>query len=224
MSDFQSRSTAIHEAGHAVMAYLLRRPFKSVSVIADDDSYGRVQSDVPGKWFRPDLEVSARARSVIEDRVVITLAGGEAEWAWYAWQPDAPDGWQDHVQAGMAGDLRWAIDLAYYAAGESIPELEAYVEWLRQKVLSYTGRGADYDVTRHNPKPHDSEVKAYRDGNERFWTLVNALADALLAGGELSWQEARRVLRDADPWLVSAADVAAWQRRLSGKGAEGHDY
>jgi hypothetical protein len=32
------RGTAIHEAGHAVMAYLLGRAFISISVVADDDS------------------------------------------------------------------------------------------------------------------------------------------------------------------------------------------
>jgi hypothetical protein len=204
MTDFQVRSTAIHEAAHAVMAYLLRRRFKSVSIKEDDDSYGRVHSVAPGDWFRPDLEVNARTRDMIEGRVMISLAGGEAEQAWAARQPDAPEGWEEKMRTGMGYDLRAAIDLAGFVSGGSIPALEAYVEWLRQSMLNYIGRGPDYDVTRHVVNPGEREVKHYRDGDERFWALVNALADALLANGELSWRQARKILSEADPWLIEA--------------------
>ena len=42
------RRTVVHETGHAVLAYLLRRPFTTIGVIADDDSYGRVEHAWPG--------------------------------------------------------------------------------------------------------------------------------------------------------------------------------
>lgn len=38
----EQRSLAIHEARHAVMAYLLGARFTKISVVEDDDSYGRV--------------------------------------------------------------------------------------------------------------------------------------------------------------------------------------
>jgi hypothetical protein len=193
------RATAVHEAGHAVMAYLLGRAFTEISIIEDSDSYGRVRHRMPGGWFRPDIEVNSRARAMIEDRVMILLAGSVAERAWYVRLPDAPDGWEDRVQDGADNDERSAIDLADYVCGGSVPELEAYVEWLRQRVLGFTGRGPDFDVTVFYPDPPAFLVKHYQEGDERFWAMVTALATAVQSAGSLSWRRAKDIMREADP-------------------------
>lgn len=125
------RSTAIHEAGHAVMAYLLGRPFTSISVAADGNSLGRVSHARPGEWFRPDIEVNARTRHLIEDHAMICLAGAETEKSWCHRLPDVPEGWERGVDLGAGEDLRAALHLAAYVCGGSPPEIEAYVEWLR---------------------------------------------------------------------------------------------
>lgn len=203
------RATAIHESGHAVMAYLLGRPFTSISVVEDGDSLGRVHSDPPGEWFRPDIEVNARTRTLIEDRVMICLAGAAAEEAWAVLQPDAPDGWRDEVNRAAAHDYSAAIDLASYVTDGDVPELEAYVEWLRQRVLGNTGRGPDFDVTAFSPGAPAFVVSHYREGSKRFWTLVSALAEAATEAGELTWRNARAILRAADTLTIPASSPFA---------------
>ena len=76
-------------------------------------------------------------------------------------------------------ERRAAIDLADYVCGGSAPELEAYIEWLRQRVLGFTGRGPDFDVTAFCPDPLPFQVEHYRQGDERFWAMVTALAAAV---------------------------------------------
>jgi hypothetical protein len=198
-----ARSTAIHEAAHAVAAYLLSRPFTSISVIDDGESYGRVHSQPPGEWFRPDIEINARTRATIEDRVMISLAGAETEATWCARQSDAPENWRDLVNDGAAHDFGAAFDLASHVADGSVPETEAYIEWLRQRVLNWTGRGPDFDVTAFTPDAPALVVSHYRNGSSRYWTLVGALADAVARAGQLRWREARTVLRDADPLFAA---------------------
>ena len=208
----EERSTAVHEAGHAVMAYLLGRPFTSISVVPDGDALGQVSHALPGAWFRPDVEVTARVRNRIEDHVMISLAGAEAESAWYARQPDAPPGWEEHVSDGADHDMRAALDLADYVCGGSVPEVEAYVEWLRHRVLNFTGRGPSFDVAEFMPEAPAFVVDHYRGGDDRFWAMVEALADAVQAAGSLSWRRARAVMHDADP---ITREAAKWLERRS---------
>jgi hypothetical protein len=182
------RRVAVHEAGHAVMAYLVGRPFTTITVVADDDSYGRVHCALPGDWFQPDIKFTSRVRTRIEDHVMIALAGAETEGHWIARSQDAPDDWEDHLKVGAAHDMSTAWDLASYACG-SAEETTAYIEWLRQRVLNKVGRW-------------NTEGEAPTRGNDRFWRLVNVLADAVVAAGTLRWRQARNVLQTADrKWL-----------------------
>ncbi len=184
------------------MAYLLGRAFTTISVEPDDDSLGRVSHAAPGAWFRPDIDASGRARRLIEHRVMILLAGAEAERAWLASLADVPNDWEELVTTGAAHDYSAAADLAGYACG-SVPELEAYVEWLRQGVLGHTGRGADHDPSEYMQPVDPVIARRIRFGDERFWVLVTALADAVQEAGTLTWRQAQTVLRDADPAMRS---------------------
>jgi hypothetical protein len=200
------RSTAIHEAGHAVMSYLLGRAFTRVSVIQDENSYGRVNHAPAGKWFRPDITINARTRNMIEDHVMISLAGGETERHWCARQPDAPAGWQARIAVGEAGDVHGAVGLADYMCG-GLREIEAYIEWLRQRVLSSVGR-LDAEA---NPADPPAMLARARDGDPRYWALVMVLADAVQDVRQMPWQKAREVLR--------AADRDYWWRILGERGS-----
>src|ERR1039458_5560355 len=53
MSTQSLRSTAFHEAGLAVMAYLQRVPFRQVSVVPDADTLGRVLFGDWSDWANP---------------------------------------------------------------------------------------------------------------------------------------------------------------------------
>jgi hypothetical protein len=187
------RATAIHEAGHAVMAYLLHRPFSSMTVVANDESLGHVAHAPPGNWFSPDIEFTGRIRDRIGDYVMISLVGAETEAHWTARSLARPDDWKERVRIGAEHDRQSANSLATFVCGGA-DETSAYIEWLRQRVLNYVGRlDADISETEH-PKV----ARSMRYGDDQFWRLVHVLADSAQASGTLSWRRARAVLRASD--------------------------
>lgn len=76
----QLERTAYHEAGHAVMHWQLDRPFRYVTIKSGNNSLGHVASykarflDNEGFDHRKPTH-----RAWLEDRVLISLAGAEAE-------------------------------------------------------------------------------------------------------------------------------------------------
>ena len=116
-----------------------------------------------GDWFQPDIEVSTRGRVLIEHRVMISLAGYEAEEDWLRRHHgrDATPAELELLAVHSQHDRGNAWDLAEYACG-SLAECEAFVEWLRQRVVS-TMQTAEYRV------------------------VADALAAALVERGRLSW-------------------------------------
>ena len=175
----QRRSTAIHEAGHAVAAYLLGRAFVSISIASTSTTLGAVHHRAFGEWFRPDVDAGPRTRRVAEERIMIFLAGMETERAWLRGLLDLPRDVDDRVLAGARHDEECAAELAGYLCG-SAEEATAYLAWLRQRVLNWTGRSQDV-----RPRV--------------FWHLVDALADSLGREEQLSWMRAKLILHESDP-------------------------
>ena len=204
------RSTAIHEAGHGVMAYWLGMRFKAISVEkGDDDSLGRVEHLPAPYWLQPEFDMNCRTRTRIEQYVMTALAGGETEAAWCARLIDAPAGWERRATRGAGQDRHQAFDLASYVCGSN-RALGAYIEWLRQRVLNLTGRGAGTESNQNDPLPV-ADFERY--GDPRFWALTEALADAVQEARTMSWRAARSVLRRADQELMEAQQRG---RRASG--------
>lgn len=120
-SEKQRRATAYHEAGHAVAAYELRRGFRRISIVEDEDSLGSVLYRKWGEKFDPNVTEPGRARKLIEKAIMTALAGAEAE----------------HVHtkrrnnAGGSSDSHSAVTLASYIIDDFEEELPAYIEWLR---------------------------------------------------------------------------------------------
>jgi len=81
MSTRSLRSTAFHEAGHAVMAYLQRVPFRQVSVVPYADTLGRVLMGAWPDWANTDC-CEYRERAAYDyflRRARVSLAGQIAE-------------------------------------------------------------------------------------------------------------------------------------------------
>jgi len=112
------RSTAFHEAGHVVASIWLQRPFKYVTIEPAGDALGHMQGWVPGKWFRPDMELTPRVRSLIDAEVSVLFAGGIAE--------------KRHVgrsnRHSTRSDYSALVDLALYVGGDE-RTTNAYVKW-----------------------------------------------------------------------------------------------
>ena len=106
---------------------------------------------------------------------MVCLADAETEAAWHRQQRDAPDDWEKRVRAGAQTDGGNAADLGDYTCEGSLPELEVYLEWLRQRALGWTGRPlAEGEATRRPQRGGDARrqgrrpaVLDTRDGNSR---------------------------------------------------------
>lgn len=136
---------AIHEAGHAVMAYLCRRRVGAVSAVPHGEVLGQLEyggfTRFPMSWLD-----DARARRKLENEIMIALAGLAAEYV----QP----GIVDH--AGAAADLARALEIAMPATSGP-EEATAFINWLfvrarnrlRDKACHRATRALAVALTRH---------------------------------------------------------------------------
>jgi hypothetical protein len=165
----RKRAVAVHEAGHTVTAYLHGCKFKSVS-LGDGRRHGSFAPAPARGCFTPE---------VLERRGMVLLAGSEAERVWCARAPGAPGApadWLERATAGRGRDLQSARVLAEYACAGDVSLCKSWLGHIRGQVLGLTGRGSG-DC-----------------GDERFWQLTSALADALRSSWILRGKEATRVL------------------------------
>lgn len=112
-------ATAHHEAGHAIAALRLGRPFRYVTIEPDEGSLGHVLFRAWDKRFHPDVNWSPRTEALLRDAIVTALAGLEAQ-AKFTGRRDF---------RGARSDYDQAADLASRACG-SLKETNAYLAWL----------------------------------------------------------------------------------------------
>jgi hypothetical protein len=159
-----SHSTAIHEAAHAVMGFLLRRPVRVISAIAGPDSRGYTESQPPRiDWMDPAVPLTKHGRRWLWDYTLIAISGALTQKERY---PHTPDG-------AMAPDLRQVERLALRAC-----------EGDRGRAVLY--------ATEAGARPR------FYANQDRYWLLVDTLADALLGVGTPSGYQAREILKATD--------------------------
>jgi ATP-dependent Zn protease len=184
----ERRRIAVHEAGHALVATLVGRDVRVASILRRSESLGLVaHGDADEHHLRTPGE--------LRDLMDVALAGRAAEMQEYG-----------DASSGIAADLAAATQLASQMVGslgmgEGLLSLEAAVVPgagnLAAKVL------AD-DVSR------EAAEAMLRESAERAALLVEehrdrlfALADALLLTDELTGDDVRRIVRDADDARVA---------------------
>ncbi len=69
--------TAYHEAGHAVVAHFTGLAFETVSIIEDDESWGRCRTPLP-EGFQPD-EQGEGSLEVLKNHLAVRFAGAAAQ-------------------------------------------------------------------------------------------------------------------------------------------------
>jgi hypothetical protein len=114
------RSTAYHEAGHAVVNFHFGSKIREISIIAEDDSLGYCRARHPLQGRHPDFDKSDANRLRMEKSVISDLAGFFAE------QRFNPKGTRT---AGARGDFQRAVDVVDYFVS-STEELQAYIDFL----------------------------------------------------------------------------------------------
>ena len=108
------------------MPYVLGERLAEITVLENGDSLGRVTRGCLPEWFWRDIEVDTRTRRLIKTRIMICLADTEPEAAWYRRQPDAPEGWDERVSAGVQTDNENAAGPGDYACGAASLSWRAY--------------------------------------------------------------------------------------------------
>jgi hypothetical protein len=92
--------------------------FETVSIVPEEDAWGRVASRLP-KWFHPDRETNDRHRNYLEVRVIMMLAGPEVERRMTG----------RYNRVGAESDWRGAHSLTTHLSGNDA-EADAYLRWL----------------------------------------------------------------------------------------------
>lgn len=125
-TDKRLRATAYHEAGHAVVMWELRsrqgeRGFEHVTIVPNEEqgSLGHCRNVPAPSDFHPDVETRPEDVVRLQDDIVATFAGTEAEKRY--------TGRYNHV--GADSDYHHAVELADYLVGSN-EECEALLRWL----------------------------------------------------------------------------------------------
>jgi hypothetical protein len=190
MSEARLRSTAYHEAGHAVVAYFLasqlisyvREPFRYVTIKPKPgESLGHVRLRIP-KWARPHEEPSTplawlKFQQYWEQSCIAAFAGRVAE--------------QKHlgkrVRYGYDSDYASMVDVGLFIGGES---RHVHVHWFR-----WLHMGASEWV------------------NAR-WLEIEAVAEALMERQTLTYDEVRTVIDELFQKILHDPEVAERHRKI----------
>jgi hypothetical protein len=119
--------SAVHEAGHAVMAVRQRRRFRTVSIVENDHSQGRILGLPTRDWFRPTLTRESRLRRILEEDILVFLAGPLAEARLAG--ANSLDEIDPRTIVGSAYDNQVIEQLAAYMSA-SEDETQAFIHWL----------------------------------------------------------------------------------------------
>jgi hypothetical protein len=114
--------TAYHEAGHAVAAFLMKIRFTGLSIISDDDSFGRMSGSKWTSKFAREHADKKILRSRIEVRMIVLLAGYAAGMIFSGIKR----------RDGARKDFQDASWLGSYVCGNR-EEIEAYIKWLTER-------------------------------------------------------------------------------------------
>ncbi len=120
------KSTAYHEAGHAVAHYFLHLPFKYLTIEPEKDSLGHVKGFPPPKSFRPEIDEDTKTLNRIEKNIIAYYAGNATEFI--------------HTgklnKIGVGSDNQNAMDLAInYCGGPE--ETEAFLNWMWERTINW---------------------------------------------------------------------------------------
>jgi Peptidase family M41 len=114
------RSTAYHEAGHAMAAFVQGIRFRYVTIIPDSDNWGHFQKFSSRLSEEGWYDTSPLVRDRLERHIVVGLAGREAQ--------RLITRRYDH--RGASSDYRNALNLVVHLVGSS-EEANAYFRWLQ---------------------------------------------------------------------------------------------
>lgn len=197
------RRTAFHESGHALVAHVLRRPPRLVSIRGTEHYAGITTHSGAGRRFSGDPQLHlpvilqpTQSRRALETSICIALAGSIAEelvWRETGYVETPPDDqWAELAARELAG-------LSARSA-EALEKLETQQEpftpdevnaWQLSRLLA--DEQAEYHLSYMRSM---TKSLVYHPTNRR---LLEVLADLLLEKGVIAGNEVRELLQDALP-------------------------
>jgi hypothetical protein len=181
------RSTAHHEAGHAAANHIFGRRIKSVTIVATPDYKGQCRG--AGRTYLDDIvdEVSPRKQRRIEEKIVILLAGPQAQ---KKFSPQSVRRYHASNDWREANDLAGCVNnrLAGFHCPGKDKSTRRYLAWL------------------------DSRAKGFVD-NFSHWYAIRALAKELVKRKTIEGVKVHNIIRDA--FTAACAELSARQTKLS---------
>ena len=170
----QKKATAIHEAGHAVIAISQGLAITQISIHPDEDYRGVVVHpplpDSVTDKIHPQFNRD-KQRLAFEARAITSLAGAVAEFEYYRVIGSPKSKRWLTTNSGARSDRAQAARLIVRLAS-SDEELKAYIDWLF--------------IRTHNTVKH-----------LLHWHAIEAVQDALLQHTTLTGKDVKEIYRDA---------------------------
>ena len=199
VTEKEKRVLAFHEAGHAVMSYLMGElmPLQKVSIVSRGEALGYA-------YYVPNEDRYVRTKEELIDSMKIALAGRAAEHVVFG-----------RISTGAADDLEKVTTLARSMVFEY---------GMSDMVTSRTMRADNYALSEETKSLRDQEQSRLTDGafaeSVRLLTKHRAsldrLASALLQKETLGREEVRELLDGVHP-ESSASETVGTPRAVSGE-------
>jgi cell division protease FtsH len=182
VTEKEKRVLAFHEAGHAVMSYLMGElmPLHKVSIVGRGDALGYA-------YYLPTEDRYVRTKEELNDSMKITLAGRAAEHVVFG-----------RISTGAADDLQKVTELA---------RAMVFEYGMSETVTSRTMRADNYALSEETKRLRDQEQALLTDGafNEAVRLLtkhrvsLDRVATALLQKETLNREEVLELLGGVQP-------------------------
>jgi cell division protease FtsH len=188
VSEKEKRILAYHEAGHAVMAYLMGDPVQKATIVARGDALGYT-------FHLPDEDRYLHTREELIDWMKIGLAGRAAEQVVFG-----------RVTNGAANDLEKVTSLA---------RAMVFEYGMSEEVVSRTMRADNYALSEETKRLRDKEQALLTDGAyeeairllEKHRSALDRVAGALLDRETLNRDDLESLLGDVKPESRSSDQV-----------------
>ncbi|HEV2713536.1 MAG TPA: AAA family ATPase, partial [Gaiellaceae bacterium] len=188
VTEKEKRILAYHEAGHAVMAYLMGDPVQKATIVARGEALGYT-------FHLPDEERYLHTREELIDWMKVGLAGRAAEQVVFG-----------RVTNGAANDLEKVTALARAMVFEF---------GMSEGVVSRTMRADNYALSEETKRLRDQEQGRLTDGAyveairllEKHRAALDRVAGALLDRETLNREDLNQLLADVEPESRSSETV-----------------
>jgi cell division protease FtsH len=188
VTEKEKRILAYHEAGHAVMAYLMGDPVQKATIVARGEALGYT-------FHLPDEDRYLHTREELIDWMKIGLAGRAAERVVFG-----------RVTNGAANDLEKVTSLA---------RAMVFEYGMAEEVVSRTMRADNYALSEETKRLRDKEQALLTDGAyeeairllEKHRPALDRVAGALLDRETLNRDDLLSLLADVEPESRSSDHV-----------------